>query len=240
MKKTIIFISIFLLALTQIQAAERWLEGYKKVLVIGAHPDDPETMCGGTILKLKAMGVEVVSVYLTSGEAGIRGKTHEESRTIRQAEARRACEVMGVRPIFMTQIDGNAEVNKERYAEMLALIEAEKPDMVITHWPIDSHRDHRVCAVLVYDAWRQSGYSFDLYYGEVMTGLQTQNFTPTLWVDITDYHNKKVEAYKCHQSQGMDEVQKYHDTMERMRGMESQTHHAEAFIRQESLTSLLK
>ena len=174
-----IIICLFLIPNSSI-AAERWLEGYKKVLVIGAHPDDPETMCGGTILKLKAMGVEVVSVYLTSGEAGIRGKTHEKSRTIRQAEARRACEVMGVRPIFMTQIDGNTEVNKERYAEMLALIKAEKPDMVITHWPIDSHRDHRVCAVLVYDAWRQSGYSFDLYYGEVMTGLQTQNFTPTL------------------------------------------------------------
>ena len=104
--------------------------------------------------------------------------------------------------------------------------------MVITHWPIDSHRDHRVCAVLVYDAWRQSGYSFDLYYGEVMTGIQTQNFTPTLWVDITDHHNKKVEAYMCHQSQGMNEVQEYHDTMERMRGMEHQTHHAEAFIKQ--------
>lgn len=232
MKKLLIFATIFLLAITQIQAAERWLEGYKKVLVIGAHPDDPETMCGGTMLKLKAMGVEVVSVYLTSGEAGIRGKSHEESRTIRQAEARKACEVMGVRPIFMTQIDGNAEVNKERYAEMLALIEAEKPDMVITHWPIDSHRDHRVCAVLVYDAWRQSGYSFDLYYGEVMTGLQTQNFTPTLWVDITATHDKKVEAYMCHQSQGMDEVQEYHDTMERMRGIEHQTHHAEAFIKQ--------
>ena len=232
MKKLLIFTAILLLVATQVHAVGRWYEGYKKVLVIGAHPDDPETMCGGTMLKLKAMGVEVVSVYLTSGEAGIRGKSHEEARTIRQAEARQACEVMGVRSVFMTQIDGNAEVNKERYAEMLALIEAEKPDMVITHWPIDSHRDHRVCAVLVYDAWRQSGYSFDLYYGEVMTGLQTQNFTPTLWVDITDYHNKKVEAYMCHQSQGMDEVQEYHDTMERMRGMESQTHHAEAFIKQ--------
>ena len=62
------------------QAAEHWLEGYKKVLVIGAHPDDPETMCCGTMLKLKQMGAEVVSVYLTSGEAGIRGKSHEEAR----------------------------------------------------------------------------------------------------------------------------------------------------------------
>ena len=159
------------------QAAERWLEGYKKVLVIGAHPDDPETMCGGTMIKLREMGVEVVSVYFTGGEAGIPSKTHEESRTIRTAEATKACEMMGVRPVFMTQIDGNAEVNKARYAEMKALIEAEKPDMVITHWPIDSHRDHRVCSILVYDAWRQTGYSFDLYYGEVMTGLQTQTFS---------------------------------------------------------------
>ena len=232
MKKLLIFATIFLLALTQIQAAERWLEGYKKVLVIGAHPDDPETMCGGTILKLKAMGVEVVSVYLTSGEAGIRGKSHEESRTIRQAEARRACEVMGVRAEFLTQIDGNAEVNKERYAEMKALIEREKPDMVITHWPIDSHRDHRVCSVLTYDAWRQTGYSFDLYYGEVMTGLQTQNFTPTLWVDITEYHDQKLKAYYCHQSQGMEEIQAYHDPMEILRGMECHAKYGEAFIKQ--------
>ena len=215
------------------QAGEKWLQGYKKVLVIGAHPDDPESMCAGTMLKLKAMGAEVVAVYLTSGEAGIVGKTHEQARTIRQAEARKACEVLGVRAVFLTQTDGNAEVNKERYAEMKALIEAEKPDMVITHWPIDSHRDHRVCSILVYDAWRMTGRGFDLYYSEVMTGMQTQNFTPTLWVDITDYRDKKIEAYLCHESQELEgAVKEYHDTMERMRGMECQAKYAEAFVQQ--------
>ena len=215
------------------QAGEKWLQGYKKVLVIGAHPDDPESMCAGTMLKLKAMGAEVVAVYFTSGEAGIVGKTHEQARTIRQAEARKACEVLGVRAVFMTQTDGNAEVNKERYAEMKALIEAEKPDMVITHWPIDSHRDHRVCSILVYDAWRMTGRGFDLYYSEVMTGMQTQNFTPTLWVDITDYRDKKIEAYLCHESQELEgAVKEYHDTMERMRGMECQAKYAEAFVQQ--------
>ncbi len=215
------------------QAGEKWLQGYKKVLVIGAHPDDPESMCAGTMLKLKAMGSEVVAVYLTSGEAGIVGKTHEQARTIRQAEARKACEVLGVRAVFLTQIDGNAEVNKERYAEMKALIEAEQPDMVITHWPIDSHRDHRVCSILVYDAWRMTGRGFDLYYSEVMTGMQTQNFTPSLWVDITDYRDKKIEAYLCHESQELEgAVKEYHDTMERMRGMECQAKYAEAFVQQ--------
>ena len=154
---TIFTLLVFLLSSTPVLALERWLEGYEKVLVIGAHPDDPETMCGGTMIKLREMGVEVVSVYFTSGEAGIPGKSHEESSAIRTAEAKKACEVMGVRAVFMTQIDGNTEVNKARYAEMKALIEAEKPDMVITHWPIDSHRDHRVCSMLVYDAWRQTG-----------------------------------------------------------------------------------
>lgn len=215
------------------QAGEKWLQGYKKVLVIGAHPDDPESMCAGTMLKLKAMGAEVVAVYLTSGEAGIVGKTHEQARTIRQAEARKACEVLGVRAVFLTQTDGNAEVNKERYAEMKALIEAEQPNMVITHWPIDSHRDHRVCSILVYDAWRMTGRGFDLYYSEVMTGMQTQNFTPTLWVDITDYRDKKIEAYLCHESQKLEgAVKEYHDTMERMRGMECQAKYAEAFVQQ--------
>ena len=88
--KQIVLLSILTMLLCpSTMQAERWLEGYKKVLVIGAHPDDPETMCGGTMIKLREMGVEVVSVYFTGGEAGIPGKSHEESRTIRTAEAKK-------------------------------------------------------------------------------------------------------------------------------------------------------
>ena len=231
--KMILLATCLLVSAGSAKAVEPWLTNYKKVLVIGAHPDDPETISGGTMLKLKALGAEVVTVYFTSGEAGIPGKTHEEARAIRQAEAKAACEVMGVRSIFMTQVDGNSEVNKERYEEMKALIEAEKPDMVITHWPIDSHRDHRVCALLVYDAWRRTGYSFDLYYAEAMSGLQSQNFTPTLWVDITDYRDKKDKACHCHVSQGMDEIKIWHDAMEIMRGLEHHCKYGEAFVKQQ-------
>lgn len=231
--KMILLATSLLISTGSVFAVEQWLENYKKVLVIGAHPDDPETISGGTMLKLKALGAEVVTVYFTSGEAGIPGKSHEEARAIRQAEAKAACEVMGVRSIFMTQVDGSTEVNKERYEEMKALIEAEKPDMVITHWPIDSHRDHRVCALLVYDAWRSTGYSFDLYYAEAMSGLQSQNFTPTLWVDITEYRDQKDKACHCHVSQGMDEIKIWHDAMEIMRGLEHHCKYGEAFIKQQ-------
>lgn len=61
-----------------------------KALIIGAHPDDPETTCGGTILKLKEAGYEVVAVYMTKGQSGIGGKSHEEAAAIREKESRDA------------------------------------------------------------------------------------------------------------------------------------------------------
>ena len=128
----------------------------KKILVIGAHPDDPETAAGGTICLLTDAGHEVVCVYLTRGEAGIPGKSHEEAAAIRVKEAEAACAMTGARPLFMDQVDGATEVNLDRYREMREMLEREKPDVVITHWPIDSHRDHAACGMLVLDhgdAW---------------------------------------------------------------------------------------
>jgi hypothetical protein len=86
---------------------------------------------------------------------------------------------------------------------------------------------------LVYDAWRRTGYSFDLYYAEAMSGLQSQNFTPTLWVDITDYRDLKDKACHCHVSQGMDEIKIWHDAMEIMRGLEHHCKYGEAFVKQQ-------
>ena len=203
----------------------------KKALIIGAHPDDPELCCGGTMIRLKQAGWDVVSVYMTKGEAGIKGKTHEEAVGIRTKEATNACNILGARPIFMTQIDGNSEVNKERYAEMTDLIAAEKPDIVFTHWPLDSHADHRVCAILVYNAWRRLDYSFELYYAEGMNGTQTTYFHPTDYVDISTIANQKRKACNCHTSQEMEPLyQKWHDPIEKFRGLEFRCDRAEAFI----------
>ena len=57
-----------------------------KVVVAGAHPDDPESGCGGTMLRYALAGHEVVALYLTRGEAGIRDKSHDEAAGIRTAE----------------------------------------------------------------------------------------------------------------------------------------------------------
>ena len=212
----------------------------KKILVIGAHPDDPETAAGGTMCLLTDAGHEVVSVYLTRGEAGIPGKSHEEAAAIREREAKAACAVTGARPLFMNQIDGSTEINLDRYREMRELLEREKPDLVITHWPIDGHRDHAVCGILVLDAWRRLDRCFELYYFEVMSGTQTQMFHPSDWVVITSTRDRKYKASYCHESQNLQEVMEgWHDPMERFRGIECRCAFAEAFLHHVEPVSLV-
>lgn len=203
----------------------------KKILVIGAHPDDPETCAGGTMCLLTAAGHDVVCVYLTRGEAGIAGKSAAEAAAIRVEESAAACRVTGARCTFLDQIDGNTEITLERYKQMREFLEKEKPDVVLTHWPIDGHRDHAVCGLLVMDAWRRVGRSFELYYFEAMSGTQTQIFHPTDWVDITPVADQKHKACLCHKSQDMEELlEGWHYPMEVFRGIECRTSRAEAFI----------
>jgi len=155
-----------------------------KIIIVGAHPDDPETICGGTMAIYASMGHEVVSAYLTRGEAGIFGIPYNEAAKIRTEEALKACQILKTRPEFLGQIDGSCEISIPKYKEMRDFIEKENPDIVFTHWPIDTHSDHRVCSSLVFDAWVNLDHKFDLYYCEAMTGYQSQNFSPTDYVDI--------------------------------------------------------
>ncbi len=206
-------------------------EKKKKAVVIGAHPDDPESCCGGTMIMLRRAGWDVTCVYMTKGEAGIQGKSHEEAAAIRKQEAIEACKIMDVKPVFLTQIDGSSEVNKERYAEVKDLLDAEKPQLVFTHWPLDSHADHRVCYTLVFDAWRRLGYCFELYFFEAMYGVQSQQFYPTDWVDITPAAETKRKATFCHVSQEPESwVDQDHGAMEIFRGMEYRCGRAEGFV----------
>jgi LmbE family N-acetylglucosaminyl deacetylase len=201
-----------------------------RVVVAGAHPDDPETGCGGTIARLSDAGHEVVILYLTRGERGIKGKSYEEAGRIRTVEAQKACEILKARPVFAGQVNGKVEVNYERYDEFLKLVQSEQPDVVFTHWPIDTHEDHRATSLLVYDAWLRMERKFALFYFEVMTGMQTSQFSPTHYVDITSTEARKRAACFAHASQNPEEFYAVHDQMNRCRGMELGSKYAEAFI----------
>jgi LmbE family N-acetylglucosaminyl deacetylase len=206
-----------------------------KVLVTGGHPDDPESGCGGTIARYADEGHDVAVLYLTRGEGGIRQKTHEQAATIRSAEAEKACRILKARPLFAGQIDGETEVTPARYAEFRKLFDAEKPDVVFTQWPVDTHADHRACSLLTYDAWLRSGRKAALYYYEVDLGAQTQCFRPTDYVDVTATEPRKRDACMAHESQNPAGgfYGQYHEPMLRLRGMECGRKLAEAFVRHE-------
>jgi LmbE family N-acetylglucosaminyl deacetylase len=202
-----------------------------KVVVAGAHPDDPETGCGGTIARYSDLGHEVVILYLTRGERGIKGKSYDEAGKIRTAEAEKACEILKARPVFAGQVNGKVQVTYARYDEFRKILDAEKPDLVYTQWPIDTHEDHRATAMMVYDAWLHNQKNFALYFYEVMTGQQTSHFWPTHYVDITATEARKRESVYAHSSQDPEEMYRYHDEMNRFRGHECGCRFAEAFIR---------
>jgi len=204
----------------------------KKIVCVGGHPDDPESGCGGTLAKLAMLGHEVVIIYLTTGEAGIPGKNNNEAAAIRKQEAINACKILNARPVFAGQIDGDTMVNRDARQHVGQLIGAEKPDIVFTHWPIDSHPDHQAASLLTIQTWVRSRVKFNLYFFEVCAGEQTMAFHPTDYVDITDTRELKRKAVYCHVSQ--DPAGIYgcgHASMEDFRGRELGVKAAEAFVR---------
>ena len=203
-----------------------------KVVCVGGHPDDPESGCGGTLAKFSAAGHDVKVLYLTRGEGGIEGKSADESARIRTKEAEAACEILKVQHSFLGQVDGNTMVNNEWIAKMTEFMENEKPDLVFTQWPIDSHGDHQAASMLTMQAGLRTRKKFQIYFFEVCAGEQTMTFHPTDFVDISNEQETKRKALFCHLSQDPEGIYACgHEAMEKFRGMEAGVSAAEAFIK---------
>ena len=201
-----------------------------RIVAVGAHPDDPETGCGGTLVRYGELGAVVSIMYLTKGELGIANKLPQDVASIRETEARKACDVLGARPFFLGQIDGSTEVSKPCIDQLERLIVQQDPHIVFTHWPHDTHHDHRSTGQLVELVWKRSKRQFSLYYYEVLTGFQTQNFQPTHYVDISDTEARKREAVYHHGSQDPDALYAVHGGLQEKRGKEHGVRCAEGFI----------
>jgi LmbE family N-acetylglucosaminyl deacetylase len=201
-----------------------------KVIVAGGHPGDPEYGCGGTIARYTDLGHEVVLLYLNRGEWPENPQL-EDAKSVRIAEARRACELLKARPAYAGQINGAAIIDPAHYEKFHRLLEAEAPTVVFTQWPLDNHADHRAISMLVYEAWLRMGKKFALYYYEVSNGEDTVQFTPTHYVDITRTEPRKRAACYAHASQSPDRFYALQGLVTRMRGIESGHEQAEAYIR---------
>ena len=221
--------AVGLRAPASVRAAQGESAAGLKVVITGGHPGDPEYGCGGTISRLTDLGSEAVLLYLNQGEPL---ESTARMTGYRVEEARKASEILKARPAYVGQIDGNAVVDQSHYREFRKILEKENPSIVFTHWPIDNHADHRAISMLVYDAWLHMGKRFSLFYYEVSNGEDTQQFTPSDYVNISASEPKKRLACYAHATQAPDKFYALQDTIARWRGIESGHTRAEAFIRQ--------
>lgn len=195
----------------------------KRVLLITAHPDDADVHAGGTVARWVDEGDDVHAVIATSGDKGHDDPliTREDLIALRQAEQRRAAEILGVQLVtFLDYEDGEvAWAGPKLRAELTALVRLERPDIVLTHDPYAGppryvtyqlHPDHRAVGAAVVDVvyFRAPG---PLYYPEQLAaGLAPHRVGEVLlimgddldhFVDIGATFVRKVEAVRAHASQ---------------------------------------
>ena len=133
--------------------AEWPFEDVKRLIFVAAHPDDLETIAGGTIYRMAQKGVEIIEVLCTDGNIG----THETEKYTRQSlarvrrrEARAAAQFLGVREVaFLGYDDGELVPSLEVRAELARQYRIYQPDTLMTFDPyVEGHPDHRGCGKL--------------------------------------------------------------------------------------------
>lgn len=159
------------------------------ILAIGAHPDDIEIGCGGTLIKYADRGHKVYSLVMTGGSQG--GET-----SIRRTEQEKACAVLGIEKIYWGGYeDTHLVVNQELIAKIEKVIHDICPNFIFCHYPDDTHQDHRHLSLATQSAARNMRNV--LFY----EGPTTWGFNPQVFVDIGETLETKIEALKAHDSQ---------------------------------------
>jgi LmbE family N-acetylglucosaminyl deacetylase len=203
-----------------------------RVAVVGAHPDDPESGCGGLIALLTGQGHEVVVGYLTCFR-GDRKIGDEPEAKVRRREATAACQVLGAKPHFFDYAHEKLQADEATIDAVSAWLREVRPDVVVTHWPLDTHPNHHVTSSLVWQCYLRGG-NWGLYFFEVMTDRQSLGFRPDLYLDVESVRGLKRRSLDCHKSQNPDSIWEAHEAMHRRRGTEAGVPFAEAYLRAES------
>ena len=174
------------------------------VLAIGAHPDDVELGCGGTLALLARQGRKVGILHLTRGEAGTRGTPEE-----RQAEAESAARILGAAEVgFLDCGDGALRAGEAEEDALIERIRAWRPDLVLGPSPSDRHPDHHRALQLVQSACFYAGLKnrhpeggAAFRPGTLFSYMQHDLFEPSFIVDVTSTWEIKVEALRAYRSQ---------------------------------------
>jgi bacillithiol biosynthesis deacetylase BshB1 len=186
--------------------------GSLDVLAIGAHPDDVELACGGTLALLARAGRRVGILHLTRGEAGTRGTVEE-----RRAEAETAADALGAAELlFLDCGDGALRHGREQEDALIRVLRRHRPEVVLGPTPSDRHPDHGRAHRLVADACFYSGLAARATDGggggpdpdpapfrpaAFHAYMQHDQFEPSFIVDVTAGWEAKQRALDAYESQ---------------------------------------
>ncbi len=175
----------------------------KNILVLAPHPDDESLGCGGTVKLLTQAGVQVDVILMTRGENGLDAPlqqpaaVHEQLAQAREAEARAACAVLGVRDVqFLSGIDGGLMHQPHLVKALASLLQAGNYQRIFAPWYGEAHPDHVATFRLLQRALAESLQRPAVWLYEVWTPL-----VPTDHVPIDATIASKRAAIEQHQSQ---------------------------------------
>lgn len=216
-----------------------------RILAIGAHPDDIEILCAGTLARYRMAGHEVTMCIATDGTAGHKKVPPEELAGIRRRESQAAAGVLGADLLWLGFPDELLFDDKATRLGFTEAIRTARPDLIITHSPFDYHPDHRAVSKIVLAASFVSSLSniatehpaheqvAPIYYMDTLAG---RNFHPQEYVDIGETLAVKRDMLACHASQlewladhdGIPIID-FMGTMARARGLQANVEYAEGF-----------
>ncbi len=217
-----------------------------RILAIGAHPDDLEILCGGTLARYVDEGHEVTMAMVANGDLGSFVHDREEIAGLRAEEARASAGVAGAEHVGLGVSDGEVNAaSPEQRRLVVDLVREVGPDVIITHAPNDYMTDHNEVSKLVFDtsflatlplletAHPHHGTVTPLFYMDTVTGLQ---FDPTEYVDISGHLETKLEMFSQHRTQlewlrdhdGVDMLEQLR-AVARFRGLQCGVDYAEGF-----------
>jgi LmbE family N-acetylglucosaminyl deacetylase len=216
-----------------------------RILAIGAHPDDLEFLCAGTLAKYAQKKNKVFMAYLCQGNMGGEGIEPKKLAEIRAKEAREAAKLIGAEVLGGIAGDLDLYPDRETRVKVVDIIRQARPDIIFTHSPQDYMPDHVTTSQLVFEAsftatlpnfktrYKAHKLITPIFYLDTMAGI---NFLPTDYVDITETIEMKKKMLLCHQSQ-QKWVKGHHGTdmvgfleiMAKFRGLQCNVPYAEAF-----------
>ncbi len=194
-----------------------------RVLAIGAHPDDIEFGCGGTLIKLSKLGAQIHLFVASLGEMG----GDPEARML---EAKKSAEMLGAQITFGGLKDTYLSYSKELIMKIEEVVGNVSPDITFVNFFEDTHQDHYALSKATITATR---YSKNLLFYEVPS--TSANFKPDVFTDITDVLEDKLALLLAHESQvdkvniGSLDILEVAKSTANFRGIQARCPYAEGF-----------